>query len=180
MERNQPPDRRPLVRSDGDDPTGLALTDPNDRRYVVDDYPDRRYPDARYPDPGFQDSGYPDQGYPDPAESPGPPLRRPRRQRRITPLRVVLGIALLASLGVVGYGLLARDATQLPMLTAGEFISGIVFALLALAGAWAAYSRSREGSTGRALVYAVMGGFAALLAAASLASAVILTLTLSS
>jgi hypothetical protein len=154
------------------------LTDPNDRRYVVDDYPDRRYPDARYPETGFPDPDYP--GYPGPSESPGAPLRRPRRQRRITPLRVVLGIALLASLGVVVYGLLARDATQLPMLTAGEFISGIVFALLALAGAWAAYSRSREGSTGRALMYAVMGGFAALLAAASLASAVILTLTLSS
>ena len=152
------------------------MTDPNDRRYVVDDYPDRRYPDARYPETGFPDPGYP--GYPDPSEAPGPPVPRPRRQRRITPLRVVLGIALVASLAVVVYGLLARDATQLPMLTAGEFISGIVFALLALAGAWAAYSRSREGSTGRALVYAVMGGFAALLAAGSLAFAIILALTL--
>jgi type VI protein secretion system component VasF len=136
------------------------LTDPNDRRYVVSEYPDR--------------------GDLEPAEPPDEPTRPPRRRRTITPLRVTLGIALLVSLGVVGYGLVARDATQLPVLIAGEFISGIVFALLALAGAWASYSRSREGSAGRAFVYAVLGGIAALLAAASLALALILTRTLDS
>jgi hypothetical protein len=140
------------------------LIDPNDRRYVLDD------PDPVHPAPGYRDQ----------AEPPDWPARRPRRRRTITPLRVTLGVALLVSLGVVGYGVVARDATQLPVLTAGEFISGIVFALLALAGAWASYSRSREGSAGRALVYAVMGGIAALLAAGSLAFAIILTLTLGS
>jgi hypothetical protein len=139
------------------------LTVPSDRRYLVDDDPDYVFDD--------------DPGYADEEEPPEWPAPRPRR-RRITPLRVTLGIALLVSLAVVGYGLVARDATQLPVLTAGEFISGIVFALLALAGAWAAYSRSREGSPGRALVYAVMGGVAALLAAGSLAFAIILALTL--
>jgi hypothetical protein len=148
------------------------MTAPEDRRYLVDDDPGYRDNDQGYLD---EDD---DQGYPESAEPPDWPARPPRRQRRITPLRVTLAIALLVSLAVVAYGLLARDATQLPMLTAGEFISGIVFALLALAGAWAAYSRSREGSTGRALVYAVMGGIAALLAAGSLAFAIILTLTL--
>ena len=146
------------------------MTAPDDRRYLVDDDPDSVDDDRAYLDD--------DEGYPGPAEPLDRPARQPRRQRRITPLRVTLGIALLVSLAVVGYGVLARDATQLPVLTAGEFISGIVFALLALAGAWAAYSRSREGSTGRALVYAVMGGISALLAAASLAFAIILTLTL--
>ncbi len=146
------------------------MTAPNDRPYLVDD--DQGDLDD---DQGDLDD---DRGYPGPADSSEQPARQPRRQRRITPLRVTLGIALLVSLAVVGYGLVARDATQLPMLTAGEFISGIVFALLALAGAWAAYSRSRDGSPGRALVYAVMGGVAALLAAGSLAFAVILTLTL--
>ncbi|MDP9482844.1 MAG: hypothetical protein M3P84_06435 [Chloroflexota bacterium] len=148
------------------------MTVPSDRRYLVDD-------DGRYlvdDDPGYSVDD--DPGYSDPDESPDWPEPRPRRRRTITPLRVTLGIALLVSLAVVAYGLLARDATQLPMLTAGEFISGIVFALLAVAGAWAAYSRSREGSTGRALVYAVLGGVAALLAAGSLAFAVILALTL--
>jgi hypothetical protein len=146
------------------------LTDPRDRRYVVDDYPDRRYTADDYPDPAD----------PDPTEPPDGPARRPRRRRPITPLRVTLGIALLVSLAVVGYGLVARDATQLPVLTAGEFITGIVFALLALAGAWAAYSQSRAGSSGRAFGYAVLGGVAALLAAGSLAAAIIQALILDS
>ncbi len=118
----------------------------------------------------------------EPPELPEPPEQpaRRRRGRLLTPVRVTLGIALLVSAGVVGYGLLVRDATQMPVLTAGTFIIGIVFALLALAGAWAAYRRAQEGSGGRALIYAVLGGVAALLAAGSFAGAIILTLTLDS
>ena len=104
------------------------------------------------------------------------PVRR-RRGRLLTPVRVCLTIALIASIGVVAYGLLARDATQIPVLTAGTYIIGVVFALLALAGAWAAYRRGQAGQSGRALIYAVLGGAAALLAAGSLASAIILTLS---
>jgi hypothetical protein len=118
---------------------------------------------------------------PDPGPYPGEPRdevpRRPGRPR-VTPLRTFLSIALIASSLVVGYGLLARDATQLPVLTAGEFISGIVFVMLALAGAWGAFSRARDGESGRALVYALLGGMSALIAAGSLAAATILTLTL--
>jgi hypothetical protein len=108
-----------------------------------------------------------------------PEVRR-RRGRLLTPVRVTLGIALIASIGVVGYGLLARDATQIPVLTAGTYILGIVFALLALAGAWAAYRRAQAGESGRSLLYAMLGGVAALLAAGSFAAAVILTLTVGS
>ena len=114
-----------------------------------------------------------------PAEPEEPAVQR-RRGRRLTPVRVTLAIALAVSAAVVGYGLLVRDATQMPVLTAGTFIIGIVFSLLALAGAWAAYRRAQEGSGGRALVYAVLGGVAALLAAGSFAGAIILTLTLGS
>ncbi len=129
---------------------------------------DRAYQGEPYPDPGLD----PDAG--------GPVDKAPRRlgRPRVTPLRAFLSIALIASSLVVGYGLLARDATQLPVLTAGEFISGIVFVMLALAGAWAAFSRGREGESGRALVYALLGGVSALIAAGSFAAAVILTLTL--
>ncbi len=93
---------------------------------------------------------------------------------------MTLGIALVASLGVVTYGLLARDSSQLTVLTAGAYIVGIVFALLALAGAWAAYQRGRQGQSGRALIYALLGGVTALLAAGSFAGAILLTLTLDS
>ena len=107
------------------------------------------------------------------------PARR-RRGRRLTPVRVTLAIALIASIGVVTYGLVARDATQIPVLTAGTYIIGIVFALLALAGAWAAYRRGQAGESGRALMYAMMGGVTALLAAGAFAGAIVLTLTLDS
>ncbi len=117
---------------------------------------------------------------PPPPEADFEPAEAPvqhRRGRLLTPVRVTLTIALLASIGVVTYGLVARDATQIPVLTAGTYIIGIVFALLALAGAWAAYRRGQAGQSGRALIYAVLGGAAALLAAGSLASAIILTLS---
>ena len=87
-------------------------------------------------------------------------------------------LALIASTGVVVYGLTARDATQIPALTAGLYVSGVVFVLLALAGAWAASSQARDGSGLRALMYAVMGGVAALVSAGCFALGVILTLTL--
>jgi len=109
-----------------------------------------------------------------------PHLGRPHLGRpRLTPLRVFLGIALIGSVAVIAYGLIARDATQIPVLTAGEFITAIVFALLALAGAWAAFSRARRGESGKALLYALLGGVAALLSASAFAGAIIQTLILS-
>ena len=114
-----------------------------------------------------------------PESPPGRRLPRPHLGRpRLTPVRVTLGIALIGCLGLVTYGLVARDATQIPVLTAGEFVTGIVFALLALAGAWAAFSRARGGQSGRALLYAILGGVAALLSAGAFAGAVIQALIL--
>lgn len=95
---------------------------------------------------------------------------------RVTALRGTLGIALLGSLLIVAYGVSARDASQIPVLTAGMAISGVVFGLLALAGAYAAYRQAADGGSGRALVYAVLGGAAALLAAGFMAAAIILAL----
>ncbi len=116
----------------------------------------------------------PDADQPEPPEEYDAEPRRPR----ITPLRVMLGIALIVSIGVVAYGLIVRDASQMPALVVGAFISGIVFILLALAGAWAAFSRARDGEGFRSLMYALLGGICVLLGAGALASATILTLTL--
>lgn len=95
---------------------------------------------------------------------------------RVTALRATLGIALLGSLAIVAYGLSARDASQIPVLTAGVAISSMVFGLLALAGARAAFRQAADGRSGRAFVYALLGGAAALFAAGSMAAAVILAL----
>ena len=112
-----------------------------------------------------------------PVEPPDEYDAGPRRPL-ITPLRVTLAIALIVSTGVVVYGLVVRDSSQMPALVVGEFISGIVFILLGLAGAWAAFSRARDGEGFKALVYALLGGICVLLGAGSLAAAIILTLTL--
>ncbi len=95
---------------------------------------------------------------------------------RVTALRATLGIALIGSLLLVAYGVFARDATQIPVLTAGVAINGLVFGLLALAGAWASFRQAADGRSGRAFTYAVLGGAAALFAAGSMAAAVILAL----
>ncbi len=95
---------------------------------------------------------------------------------RVTALRGTLGIALLGSLLIVAYGVSARDASQVPVLTAGMAISGAVFGLLALAGAYAAYRQATDGRSGRAFVYAVLGGAAALLAAGFMAAAIVFAL----
>ncbi len=95
----------------------------------------------------------------------------------LTPVRVILALALVGAGAVVAYGLVARDQTQLPVLTAGLYVSGVVFALLALAGAWAAFSQARDGSGLRALVYSLLGGATALVSAVCFALGAILTLT---
>jgi hypothetical protein len=95
---------------------------------------------------------------------------------RITPLRATLGIALCGALIVQIYGLTVRDSTQMPVLTAAEVINGVVFVALALVGAYAAYRQGTGGRAGQALLYALLGGVAALVAAGSFAAAVILAL----
>jgi len=142
--------------------------------------PDDRLPAGQSPSP---DEPYPAPVWsapqsPEPEQEPEPSRRRRPGRPRLTPLRVTLAIALIGSMLVVAYGLIARDATQIPVLTAGEFITGIVFGLLALAGAWAAFSRARGGESGKALLYAMLGGIAALLAAGAFAGAVIQALIL--
>jgi hypothetical protein len=98
------------------------------------------------------------------------------RRGRLTPFRVTMAIALLGSIALLAYGLVTRDDNQLRILTAGGFVVGIVLALLALAGAYAAYRRAASGHEGRAFGYALLGGLAAVLAALAFAGASILAL----
>lgn len=155
--------RLPLVGSGHGSETLRVTRPPTDRPPAGADTPADR-------DPAAWLGMSPDQA------PPAQPRRLPRP--RITPVRAFLTIALVASSLVVAYGLIARDATQIPVLTAGVFISGIVLVMVALAGAWAAFSRAREGESGWALVYAVLGGLAAVVAAGAFATAIILTLAL--
>ncbi len=103
--------------------------------------------------------------------------RRPEENPfRITPTRVTLAIALVGSILFVAYSLTVRDPSQIPMLSAGSAVLGIVFLALTVAGLVATYRAGSEGRAGRAFGMAILGGIAALLASASFAAAVILAL----
>jgi hypothetical protein len=95
---------------------------------------------------------------------------------RLTPTRVTLAIALIGSAAFLLYAITVRESSQIPMLSSGLGVLGIVFTALALAGAISTYRAGREGSGGRAFLHAILGGVAAVVAFACLAWAVILAL----
>jgi hypothetical protein len=95
---------------------------------------------------------------------------------RITATRVTLIVALVGSLAFLLYALTVRESTQIPMLTAGAGVLGIVFCALALAGGIATYRAAADGHGGRAFGLAVLGGLAGLIAFGCFSGAVILAL----
>lgn len=105
------------------------------------------------------------------------PLTGPRLgSRRLSPTVITLAVALGGSLLFIIYAVAVRDASQIPMLAAGSAVLGIVFSALAVAGAVWTYRASKEGEGGRAFAFALLGGFAALAAAAGFATSVVLAL----
>jgi hypothetical protein len=90
----------------------------------------------------------------------------------------VLLVALVGSLAYLAFAITVRDASQIPMLSSGAAVLGIVFAALAVLGAWATYRASIEGRDGQALALAVMGGVAAIIAFGCFAGAIVLGLVL--
>lgn len=95
---------------------------------------------------------------------------------RLTPTRVTLAIALGGSTLFILYGLVARDASQIPTLCAGFAVYGIVFAALAFAGAIGTYRSARMGDAARSFTLALLGGIAAVAAAGSFGLAIVLAL----
>ena len=95
---------------------------------------------------------------------------------RITPTGVLLLVALIGSIAYFLYALTVREATQIPLLAAGLFVLGIVFAAIAGFGLRATWRSSVDGRDGRALAHALVGGFACLAAASCFAGAIILAM----
>ena len=96
--------------------------------------------------------------------------------RRISPGVVFLAIALIGSVVFVLYAITVRDTSQIPLLTAGGVVLGIVFLGLALYSLRATWRAGIDGRNGRALGLGVGGGIAAIIGAGCLAGAVILFL----
>lgn len=98
---------------------------------------------------------------------------RPVWQSELTPTRTILGIAVVGSTGFVGYALTVRNADQIPLLAAGFAVLGLVFTALAISGVVETYRSAADGRTARALGVAILGGFAAVIAFACFAGAIV-------
>ena len=94
----------------------------------------------------------------------------------ITVTGVLIAIALIGSLAYLAYAFTVRDASQIPLLASGAFVLGIVFAAIAAVGARATWRSSVGGRDARAFAHAIVGGLAALAAAACFAGTVVLVL----
>ena len=96
--------------------------------------------------------------------------------RRVTPGVVFLAIALIGSIVFVLYAITVRDTSQIPLLTAGGVVLGIVFLGLAAYSLRATWLAGIDGRNGRALGLGIGGGIAAIIGAGCVAGAIILFL----
>ncbi len=85
-------------------------------------------------------------------------------------------MALLGGSALVGYGLIRRDATQIPILAAGLIVVGLTLVGAGFWSAYAAYRSARVGRSGAAFGGALLGGISVLAGSAALASALDLSL----
>lgn len=95
---------------------------------------------------------------------------------RITPVRVVLVIALIGTLAYLAYALTVRDASQIPMLASGAAVLGLVFLGLAVAGGQGTLVAGRERRNRDAIAMAIGGGIAAMIGFGAIAGAVVLAM----
>ena len=96
---------------------------------------------------------------------------------RITPVRAVLAIAFLGSLAYIAYAILrVEDAAQLPMVTSGAAVLGIVFTALSIGGAIRMWRAWQDGLQGRTILFAMLGGIAGMVAIVCFAGALVLAL----
>lgn len=94
----------------------------------------------------------------------------------ITPIRLVLVLALVGSLAYVAFALSVRDTAQLPMLASGAAVLGIAFMALAVSGFLGIRRAGYEGNDRRAVFLALLGGLAAIIAFGCFAAAIVLAM----
>lgn len=95
-------------------------------------------------------------------------------RRRISPGMVFVAIALIASVAYVAYAVTVRDASQIPLLASGAVVVAIAFGALTAYCFGAVLRAGRAGHGGRAILIALVGGFAAIATSAAAAAAIIL------
>jgi hypothetical protein len=82
----------------------------------------------------------------------------------------------MGSLAYLLFAITVRDASQIPMLASGAAVLGIVFTALAIGGAVETYRAGTRPDGRRAIVLALAGGLAAIIAAGCFAGAIVLAL----
>jgi hypothetical protein len=92
----------------------------------------------------------------------------------ITATGILLLVALVLSVGWLGYTITVRDPSQIPLLASGTVVLGLVFTAIAIVGGRATWRSSVRGRDARAFGHAIVGGFAWLAAAGCFAAALIL------
>jgi len=95
---------------------------------------------------------------------------------RVTPVRVVLVIALFGTLAYLAYALTVRDTSQIPMLASGAAVLGLVFLGLAVAGGHGTLQAGREGRNRDAFALALGGGISAMIGFGCFAGAIVLAM----
>jgi hypothetical protein len=96
---------------------------------------------------------------------------------RVTPIRAVLAIALVGSLGFIAFAILkVRDSSQIPMVTSGLAVLAIVFAALSVGGAIRMWRSWQEGLQGQTVLFAFLGGVAGAIALGCISGVLVLAL----
>ena len=96
---------------------------------------------------------------------------------RITPIRVLLAVALFGSLAFIAVAVLTvKDSAQIPMVTGGAAVLGLVFAALSVGGAIRMWRAWQDGLQGQTVLFALLGGIAGALALGCFAGVLVLAL----
>jgi len=96
---------------------------------------------------------------------------------QITPVRAVLAIAFVGSLIYIAYAILqVEDSAQIPMVTSGTAVLGIVFTAFSVGGAIRMWRAWQDGLQGQTVLFAVLGGIAGMIALGCFAGALVLGL----
>ncbi len=94
----------------------------------------------------------------------------------ITPVRVILLVALVGGMAFLAYSLLVRDQLQVPLMASGFAVIGLVFGAMAVLALVSVVRSGRAGRDGTAVATAVFGGLLAAAAMMALAAAVIMSM----
>ncbi len=94
----------------------------------------------------------------------------------ITPLRVMLLVALLGGAAFLAWSVFVRDQLQVPLMATGFAVIGLVFAAIAILAFVSVIRAGRDGRDGTAVMTALAGGLVAVAALLSLAAATIMSL----